>query len=98
MEKIKLNIQLAIAVIVFLVGIGLLVAGFIFPPTGEIHNSVLVAFGEACTFSGGLIGIDYRYKFKVYLDTEDSKHAGHPRHISEQPINIIKEPEEYEDN
>jgi len=67
MEKVKLNIQLAIAVVVFLVGIGLLIAGFIIAPPGEIHDSVLIAFGEACTFSGSLIGIDYRYKFKEYL-------------------------------
>jgi len=61
MEKVKLNIQLAIAVIVFLVGCGLVIAGFILPPPGVIHDSVLIVFGEACTFSGSLIGIDYRY-------------------------------------
>lgn len=88
MEKIKLNIQLAIAVIVFLAGIGLVIAGFIIPPTGEIHNSVLVVFGEACTFSGSLIGIDYRYKFKTYVEERKSRHK--PQKITEQ--------EEYEDN
>lgn len=68
MEKIRLNIQLAIAVVVFLTGIGLLIAGFILPPAGEIHNSVLVAFGEACTFCGAIIGVDYRYKFKAFIE------------------------------
>lgn len=87
MEKIKLNIQLAIAVLVFLVGIGLLIAGFILPPPGEIHDSVLIAFGEACTFSGSLIGIDYRYKFKEYL------HAERKRPRPDHTLN----PEKYEE-
>ena len=42
----------------------LLIAGFICPPLGEIHNSVLIAFGEILTFSGSLIGIDYKYRYK----------------------------------
>lgn len=87
MEKIKLNIQLAIAVIVFLVGIGLLIAGFILPPPGEIHDSVLIAFGEACTFSGSLIGIDYKYRFKEYVREERKR----PR-----PDHTLN-PEEYEE-
>ena len=42
----------------------LLIAGFICPPLGEIHHSVLIAFGEILTFSGSLIGIDYKYRYK----------------------------------
>ena len=83
MEKIKLNIQLAIAVIVFLVGIGLLIAGFILPPPGEIHDSVLIAFGEACTFSGSLIGIDYKYRFKEYIHEERKRPRQHIPPIEE---------------
>ncbi|MCM1452595.1 MAG: hypothetical protein NC102_10055 [Clostridium sp.] len=44
------------------VGAGLLIAGFIVAPTGEIHSSVLVAFGEIMTFAGAVFGIDYKYK------------------------------------
>ena len=90
MEKIKLNIQLAIAVLVFLVGIGLLIAGFILPPPGEIHDSVLIAFGETCTFCGSLIGIDYRYKFKTYIEERKPHHSTHE--FTEQKN------EKYEDN
>ena len=42
----------------------LLIAGFIAPPPGEIHPSVLTAFGEVLTFSGALIGMDYKYRSK----------------------------------
>ena len=40
-------------------------------PQGEIHESLLVGFGEVATFAGALFGIDYTYKWK-------SKHGYHP--------------------
>ena len=60
----KSAIQLCSAIFLITVGCGLLNAGFILPPSGEIHNSVLVAFGEILTFAGALFGIDYHYKYK----------------------------------
>lgn len=54
--------QLLLAGAVTLSGVGMIVAGFIVSPIGEIHSSVLVAFGECLTFAGTLLGIDYRYK------------------------------------
>lgn len=42
-------------------GIGMLVAAMAIPPPGEIHNSILVAFGEISTFSATLLGV-YRLK------------------------------------
>ena len=56
-------VQLALATLTVLIGHGLLIAGFIVCPLGEISNSVLVAYGETFTFAGALIGIDYRYRF-----------------------------------
>lgn len=63
-RKHKPTIQLLAAVLLIIVGCGLLIAGFIVPPPGEIHNSVLIAFGEILTFAGALFGIDYHYKYK----------------------------------
>lgn len=60
----KITIQLLCAVILILSGIILLFLGFFFAPMGQIHNSVLVAFGESSTFAGALFGIDYTYKYK----------------------------------
>jgi hypothetical protein len=57
-------IQLIIAAIVVLCGVALLFVGIKYDPAGQIHDSVLVAFGEAATFAGSIIGIDYRYKDK----------------------------------
>ena len=45
-------------------GVILLLAGFLCPPLGEIHHSVLIAFGEILTFAGSLVGIDYKYRYK----------------------------------
>lgn len=57
-----LRLQLVSAVVLIAVGCGLLVAGFVVPPLGEIHPSLLIAFGEILTFVGALFGIDYHYK------------------------------------
>ena len=58
------KVQLILAVGLCVFGGMLLVAGFCCPPLGEIHHSVLIAFGEVLTFSGSLIGIDYKYRYK----------------------------------
>ncbi len=55
--------QLCIATLLTLAGIVLLFLGFFYPPEGEIHQSVLVAFGEVATFAGALFGVDYRYRY-----------------------------------
>jgi len=44
----------------------LLYMGIFMPPTGVIDSSVLVAFGETCTFGGALIGVDYHYRSKQF--------------------------------
>jgi branched-subunit amino acid permease len=64
--KDKLTIQLIIACLVTLAGLVLLFCGFWVSPTGEIHNSVLVGFGEAISFAGALLGIDYTYKYRIW--------------------------------
>ena len=74
-DKTKLNLRLVVVVILTVVGSGLLIAGFVVPPLGIIHSSVLVAFGETMTFLGGILGVDYNYKYKMYKTklTEGSK-------------------------
>ena len=58
------KIHLMTAIVMCAFGCALLVAGFVTPPVGEIHHSLLIAFGEILTFSGSLIGIDYKYRYK----------------------------------
>ena len=51
-------------------GLVLLFCGFWVAPEGQIHDSVLVAFGEVMTFVGALLGVDYSYKFKAWRDRQ----------------------------
>lgn len=63
----KMRMQLILAAVLAVFGMILFLCSFIVPPTGIIDSSVLVAGGEAFTFSGSLIGIDVRAKMK-YMD------------------------------
>ncbi len=64
--KNKLSIQLSVAVFLTVAGMVLIFCGFWVSPRGEIHNSVLIAFGEVSTFAGALFGVDYRYQIRAF--------------------------------
>lgn len=70
-KQTQLNVHLGVAVTLTLSGIALLFAGFWVKPLGEIHNSVLIGFGEISTFAGGLFGIDYKYRYNRYEGEKD---------------------------
>ena len=65
--------QLIIAALVVLGGMVLLHVGIQIDPAGEIHETVLVAFGEAATFAGSIMGIDYHYKQRNKNDSSNSE-------------------------
>ena len=58
------QIQLLVSVAMCTFGCALLIAGFLCQPLGEIHPTILTAFGEVLTFSGALLGMDYKYRSK----------------------------------
>lgn len=66
----------AVALVAF--GCGMLTAGFIVSPTGEVHGSVLAAFGEILAFAGAALGFDY-YNRKTYL-TINRRHQFNHEH------------------
>lgn len=72
-KKTRLNLQLISAVGIVIIGCILLIFGFVVPPLGVIDNSVLVAFGETCTFAGALFGVDYNYKYKIHISSKNQK-------------------------
>ena len=53
------------AIIAFLTGIGLCIAGFYAPPIGDINGSVLTATGEFLTFFGSVFGIGEFTRIKI---------------------------------
>ena len=63
-DIMKIDLQLVAAFILSIGGLILLFCGVFIDPQGEIHTSLLVAFGETATFAGALFGIDYIYKTK----------------------------------
>ena len=67
----KASIQLITAAVLAVGGLVLLFCGVYIAPQGEIHESLLVGFGEVATFAGALFGIDYTYKWRT-------KNGNHP--------------------
>ena len=72
--KELLDIQLITAAVLSIGGLVLLFCGLYIDPQGQIHESLLVAFGEVMTFSGSLMGIDYHYKSKN-TNNHDTTHS-----------------------
>ena len=64
-------LQLVTAAILSVGGLALLYVGALIAPQGEIHESILVGFGEVATFAGAIFGIDYTYRWR-------QKHGNHP--------------------
>ena len=65
MNKTPENIaQLATAATLSVGGLIMLFCGVFIDPQGQIHESLLIGFGEVATFAGALFGIDYVYKQK----------------------------------
>ena len=60
----KIDIQLVTAAVLSVGGLVLLFCGAFIAPQGEVHESILVGFGEVATFAGALFGVDYVYKRK----------------------------------
>jgi hypothetical protein len=58
----KLDIQLLTAAVLSIGGLVLLFIGTFITPPGQIHESLLVGFGEVATFAGAIMGVDYNYR------------------------------------
>lgn len=65
------------AIIAFIVGWGLTIAGFIVEPRGEVHGSVLAVLGEAMVYAASVFGValyfqnqmaKFRHDARRYMD------------------------------
>lgn len=72
-NETKLTIQVFMAVALIIAGVVMLFLGFYIEPPGQIHDSVLIAYGEVSTFAGSLLGLDYHYKYKMFVDNDKRK-------------------------
>lgn len=69
----KANIQLVTAAVLSVGGLVLLFCGVFIAPQGQIHESLLVGFGEVATFAGALFGIDYTYRWRSKHGSDTTK-------------------------
>lgn len=61
------------AIVAFIVGVGLCIAGFLVPPTGVISGSVLTATGEFLSFFGAVFGIGEFTKIQLAKIDKETK-------------------------
>lgn len=66
----KYSIQLWASVVVLMSAQVLMFCAFWVSPVGEIHNSNIFVYGEALSFVGAIMGVDYRYKRKYEKEDE----------------------------
>lgn len=63
-KETKENVQIVSAIAMLIGGFLLAVAGFIVPPTGQIHESVLGVFAECLIYAGSIFGVT------IYIQTK----------------------------
>ena len=64
---IKTKFAIVTAAVAFLAGWGLTIAGFLIPPKGEVHDSVLWILGQALIYTASVLGVG------MYLNSELTK-------------------------
>ena len=73
------------AIIAFVAGWGLTIAGFCVPPTGEVSGSVLAVLGEAMVYAASVFGVSmyfghemakFRHDTRQYIDKIEREREG----------------------
>lgn len=69
------------AIAAFIIGWGLTIAGFIVPPRGEVHGSVLAILGEAMVYTASVFGVTLYFKGQMEKFRSDTR-----RYLEEQSL------------
>ena len=77
------KVQFGIAIGLMLFGGIMLMIGLFAEPQGQIHQSVLIAFGEVATLAAGVLGIDAIYTNKLQKIVAELKKEGKDKDIAE---------------
>lgn len=87
---VKKKTAFVTAIIAFVCGWGLTIAGFIVEPTGEVAGSVLAVLGEAMVYTASVLGVSMYFthemhKFRMdtrrYLDKELNKEGAEDENL-----------------
>lgn len=54
----RTDVQICSAIGMLIFGVGLTIAGFIVPPLGDIHDSVLWVLAQSLIYAGSALGIN----------------------------------------
>lgn len=61
------------AILSFVIGWGLTIAGFIIEPKGEVSGSVLAVLGEALVYTAGVLGVTMYVKHSMERLRHDTR-------------------------
>lgn len=75
---VKSMLQIYSAVAMLVAGVGLAIAGFIVPPTGEISDSVLMFTAQCLVYAGSALGINVYINSK-FSDIKKQLTTNHPK-------------------
>lgn len=67
------KIQIIIAIAAFVAAIGFAIAGFIVPPPGEIHDSVLYLVAQFLLLTASIFGVGSMISFNKFKGSTDPK-------------------------
>ena len=82
---IKQKFAIVTAVVAFVAGWGLTIAGFIIPPEGEVSDSVLWILGQALIYTASVLGIG------MYFKNQMVKFRADPRRYIDEEIKEERE-------
>ena len=70
---IKQKFAIVTAVVAFVVGWGLTIAGFIIPPKGDVADSVLWILGQALVYTASVLGIGMYFNNQMVKFRADTR-------------------------
>ena len=77
-KETRTDIQVFTAIGMLVAGVGLSIAGFIVPPTGEISDSVLMCTAQCLVYAGSALGINVYINSK-FSDIKKQLTSNHPK-------------------
>ena len=73
MKDTKQRTAYLTAIIAFVCGWGLTIAGFIVPPRGEVSGSVLAVLGEAMVYAASVFGVTLYFSNEMMKFKKDTR-------------------------
>lgn len=70
---VKQKFAIATAVVAFIAGWGLTIAGFIIPPEGEVADSVLWILGQSLIYTASVLGIGMYFNNQMVKFRTDTR-------------------------